>query len=195
MKRLFVLSVAALLLAPLISSEAEAQRGGGGGGFRGGGGFAGGGGFRGGGGFAGGGFRGGGFAGGGFRGAAIAGGGFRGAAHGRRRPMGRRRHRAPGLGCGWSRLPPWTGRRPPGLGRGTPGLGCGRRLGQARLGPLARLGRGSRSRHRGRCRLLRQLLSGYGYGYNAYDDCPTVQQRVWDGWGYRIVWVNSCDYY
>ena len=35
----------------------------------------------------------------------------------------------------------------------------------------------------------------YGYGYNAYDDCPTVQQRVWDGWGYRIVWVNSCDYY
>ena len=35
----------------------------------------------------------------------------------------------------------------------------------------------------------------YGYGYNAYDDCPTVQQRVWDGWGYRIAWVNSCDYY
>ena len=37
--------------------------------------------------------------------------------------------------------------------------------------------------------------SSYPYGYNAYDDCPTVQQRVWDGWGYRIVWANSCDYY
>ena len=58
MKRLFVLSVASLLLAPLISSEAEAQRGFGGG-------------SRGGGGFAGGGFRGGGFAGGGIAGAIL----------------------------------------------------------------------------------------------------------------------------
>jgi len=46
MKRLFVLAIAALLAVPLITSEAEARWGGGGGG----------------------GFRGGGFAGGGFRG-------------------------------------------------------------------------------------------------------------------------------
>ena len=118
MKRLFVLSVAALLLAPLISSEAEAQRGGGGGGFRGGGGFAGGGGFRGG-GFAGGGFRGGGFAGGGFRGAAIAGGGFRGAAIG-----GGARWAGAGIGRpGWGVAGP--GFRP-GLGVGRPGWGVGR---------------------------------------------------------------------
>jgi hypothetical protein len=35
----------------------------------------------------------------------------------------------------------------------------------------------------------------YGYGYSAYYDCPTVARRVYDGWGYRVVWVNSCDYY
>jgi hypothetical protein len=35
----------------------------------------------------------------------------------------------------------------------------------------------------------------YGYGYSNYYDCPTVARRVFDGWGYRIVWLNSCDYY
>jgi hypothetical protein len=36
---------------------------------------------------------------------------------------------------------------------------------------------------------------GYGYSYSTYYDCPTVARRVYDGWGYRVVWINSCDYY
>lgn len=33
------------------------------------------------------------------------------------------------------------------------------------------------------------------YGYSAYDSCPNVQRRVWDGYGYRITWLNSCTGY
>ncbi|MEJ0074535.1 MAG: hypothetical protein WDO17_03660 [Alphaproteobacteria bacterium] len=177
MKRLLVLTVAALLLGPLISGEAQARFGGGGGGFRGGGGFAGGG-------FAGGGFRGAGFAGGGFRGAAIGGvGGARwaGAAIGR-----------PGWGVG---RPGWVVGRP-GWGAGRPGWGV--------AGGWARPGWGWNRWHRwplwGAAAGLGIAAAGF-YGGFPYDDgfsgydCPTVQQRVWDGWGWRIVWANSCDSY
>ena len=38
----------------------------------------------------------------------------------------------------------------------------------------------------------------YGYGYDngyGYGDCIPVRQRVWDGYAYRVVWVNPCNYY
>jgi hypothetical protein len=175
MKRLFVLVIAALLFVPLITSEAEA-RWGGGGGFRGGG-------------FAGGGFRGGGFAGGGFRGAGFAGGGFRGGAIG----MGGARWAGAGIGRAG-----WVGR--PGFGVGRPGWGVGR---PGWGGGWARPGWGwNRWGWRGRwpwwgAAAGLGIAAGFygGYPYSGYYDCPTVQQRVFDGWGYRIVWVNSCDYY
>ena len=39
----------------------------------------------------------------------------------------------------------------------------------------------------------------YGYGYGGYSgygygDCSTVPQRIFDGYGYRVVWTNSCGY-
>jgi len=37
----------------------------------------------------------------------------------------------------------------------------------------------------------------YGYGFDPYayyDGCGTVARRVFDGWGYRVVYVNTCDY-
>jgi hypothetical protein len=34
----------------------------------------------------------------------------------------------------------------------------------------------------------------YDYGYYGYGDCPLVRQQIWDGYGYRVAWVNSCGY-
>jgi hypothetical protein len=35
---------------------------------------------------------------------------------------------------------------------------------------------------------------GYGTASYGYDDCAPVPQRVFDGYGYRIVLVNPCGY-
>ena len=40
---------------------------------------------------------------------------------------------------------------------------------------------------------------GYGYGYGGYagygyDDCASVPLRIFDGYGYRVVWTSSCEY-
>ena len=182
MKRLFVLSVAALLLAPLMSSEADARWGGGGGG-----------------------------------GDSVAAedllaeafaaavfpvvdsaAALQAADSAARRlaalaaPDGRVPASAVLAGAWFVQASSWIGCWARWVG--TSRLGS-RRLGQARLGrgrwpvwgAAAGLGIAAGPYYGG--------YYPYGYGYNAYDDCPTIQQRVWDGWGYRIVWVSSCDDY
>jgi hypothetical protein len=145
MRRFMILAASALLLVPLLGGQADAQRGFGGGGFRGGGGFGG----------------------GGFRAAGVGGGGWAG---------------RPGWGAagrwggGWAARPGWGGgwvghRR--GWGNGWPLVGAAVGLGLA-------------------------SAAYYGSGYYPYDygygDCPLVRQQIWDGYGYRVAWVNSCGY-
>jgi hypothetical protein len=145
MRKLIILSVSALFMAPLLADEAAARPGGG--------------------------FRGGGFHGGfsgGVRGQGLARPGFAGA--GIVRP-------------GWHGSgTQWAGRWRPGWRPGgwRPGwnwaaTGLGLAAGAIAAAPYY----------------------GYGYpsGYYATSyDCPTVRRRVWDGYRYRIVWVNSCGY-
>jgi hypothetical protein len=166
MKRFVVLAIFALLLSPLSFNHADARGGFGGGGFHGGG-------------FAGGGFRGGGFAGGGFRGAAI-GGGYRGGFVG-----GGYRQGFVGGGARWAGAgvgrPGWNGGWRPGWG----GAGWGyRRVGAwPWYGAAVGLGLAGAAYY--------NSYAPYGY----YDECPTVRQQYWDGYGYRIVWVNACSGY
>ena len=147
MRRLIVLSISALLLSAVFSSDADARSGFGGGGFRGG--FAGGG-YRG--GFVGGGYRNG-FIGGGYRGG-IVGSGARWGGAGIGRPGWN------GAGWGFRGVRPW--------------LGYGAAVGLGLVGAA--------------------YYNGYApYGYD--DQCPAVQQQYWDGYGYRVMWVNACDGY
>jgi hypothetical protein len=93
----------------------------------------------------------------------------------------------------------------PGWGVGRPGLGVGR-PGWGVAGGWGRPGLGWGRPGWGRWPLW-GAAAGLGvaagafyggwddWGYSGVYDCPTVQQRVWDGWGYRIAWVNSCDSY
>jgi hypothetical protein len=184
MKRLIVLTVSALLFAPFLASNADARGGFGGGGF-------GGGGFRGG-GFSGGGFRGGGFAGGGFRGAAI-GGGYRGGFVGGGARWGAAGIGRPGWGAAGIGRPGWgaagIGRPGWGNGWGRPGYGWGGRWPYYGAAAAVGLGIAGAAYYGG------YAPYGYGYGYGAYDDCPLVRQQIWDGYGYRVAWVNSCSYY
>ncbi|MGB9369591.1 MAG: hypothetical protein WCE79_26655 [Xanthobacteraceae bacterium] len=111
---------------------------------------------------------GGGFAGGGFRAAAI-GGGFAG----------------PGR---------WGG-----VGIGRPGWGVAG-IGRPGWGVVGRPGWGWRGRWPLWAGAAGLGLAGAAYygSYNPYgydDDCPMVRRTIWDGYGYRIVWVNACGYY
>lgn len=140
MRRLIVLSVSALLAAPLFAPAADARPGG---------------------------FRGGGFHGG------VRGPGFR-----------------PGFAGAGIVRPGWHGGGTQWAGGWRPGWGPGwRRPGWNWA--AAGLGFAAAS--------IAAPYYGYGYdpyGYYAADyDCPTVQRRVWNGYRYRIVWVNSCGYY
>lgn len=122
------------------------------------------------------GFGGGGFHGGGFHGMRV-GGGYRGGFVG-----GGARWAGAGIGRpGWGAVgrPGWGGAWRPGWS----GAGWGYRRAWPWYGAAVGLG-----------------LAGAAY-YNSYspygydDDCPTVPQQYWDGYGYRIVWVNSCGGY
>ena len=35
----------------------------------------------------------------------------------------------------------------------------------------------------------------YDHGYYGYDECSPLPQRIWNGYQYRVVWVNPCNYY
>jgi hypothetical protein len=149
MRKLIILSVSALFMAPLLADEAAARPGGG--------------------------FRGGGFHGGfsgGVRGQGLARPGFAGAGIVR---------------------PGWHGSGTQWAGRWRPGWNPGWRPGGWRPGwNWAATGLGLAAGA-----LAAAPYYGYGYpsGYYATSyDCPTVRQRVWDGYRYRIVWVNSCGY-
>jgi len=135
-------------------------------------------------GFGGGGFRGGGFHGAGFGGGyrgGFVGGGARWAGAGIGRPgwgaVGR-----PGWGA--AGRPGWGGAWRPGWnGGGWNGAGWGYRRAWPWYGAAVGLGLAGAAYY--------GSYSPYGY----YDDCPTVQQQYWDGYGYRIAWVNSCSGY
>jgi hypothetical protein len=197
MRRLIILSISALLATALFADHADARQGFGGG-------FAGGG-FRGG-GFAGGGFRGGGFAGGGFRGGFV-GGGFRGAAIGsgfRGGFVGAPGFRGAAIGSGFrGGFVGAPGFRGGFVGPGARWAGAG--IGRPGWNGAWRPGwRGAGHRWRGAWPLYGAAVglglgaayySSYApYGYY-YDDCPTVRRQYFDGYGWRIVWVNACDYY
>ena len=166
MRRVFILVVSALLSAQLFADDAAARNG-----FHGG---------FGGGGFRGGGFAGGGFARGGFARPAFAGAGFV------RPGWGGGGRWGGGWGPGWGPRPGWgwrganVGLRPgwggwgPGWGWRRPGWGWGAVGAGLAFGALA----------------TAPYFNSFGY-----DDCPVVGRRVWDGFGTRVVWVNSCDYY
>ena len=173
MRRAFILMVSGLLSALLFAGDAAARNGFhggfGGGGFRGGS-FAGGGFARG--GFAGGGFNRGGFGRPAFAGAGFArpgwnGGGVRWGGGWGPRPGWGWRGANVGLRPGWGGWGPGWGWRRPGWGWGAVGAGLA-------FGALA--------------------AAPY-YGSFGFDDCPVVGRRVWDGFGTRVVWVSSCDYY
>ena len=169
MRRAFILAVSGLLFAHLFSDAAAARNG-----------------FHGGGGFRGGGFAGGGFARGGFARPAFAGAGFGrpgwngggvrwGGGWGPRPGWGWRGANVglrPGWGPGWGRPgwnADWRWRRGWGPGWGWGAVGAGLAFGALATAPY---------------------FSSFGY-----DDCPVVGRRVWDGFGSRVVWVSSCDYY
>jgi hypothetical protein len=71
----------------------------------------------------------------------------------------------PGWRPGWNRWNRWN-RWGPGWGWGAAGIGLG---------------------------LAAASVAAYPYYASYYDDC-TVPRRVFDGWGYRVVWVNVCGY-
>ena len=115
-----------------------------------------------------------GFGGGGFRGGGFHAGGFHGAGFG-----GAARWAGAGIG-----RPGWGGAGRPGWGGGGwNGAGWGHRRAWPWYGAAAGLGLAGAAYYGG--------YSPYGYD----DDCPTVQQRYWDGYGYRTVWTNSCSGY
>jgi hypothetical protein len=119
-----------------------------------------------------GGFGGGGFRGGGFHGAGFAGGyrgGFGGGARWAGAGIGR-----PGWGGAWR--PGWNG-------GGWHGAGWGYRRAWPWYGAAVGLGLAGAAYY--------NSYSPYGY----YDECPTVQQQYWDGYGLRVVWVNACSGY
>jgi hypothetical protein len=165
MRRVFILAVSGLLSAQLFADDAAARNGFHGGGFRGGG------------------FVGGGFARGGFARPAFAGAGFaRPGWHGGgvRWGGGWGPGWGPGPGWGWRGAnvglvrPGWGGGWGPGWGWRRPGWGWGAVGAGLAFGALA----------------TAPYFSSFGY-----DDCPVVGRRVWDGFGPRVVWVSSCDFY
>jgi hypothetical protein len=165
MRRSLMAALGTLLLCMLATDYAEAR--GRGGGFSGGG-------FRGAG--YGGGFRGGGFA-GGYRAVGVSGARWAGG-------VGR-----PGWGAaagrsGWvSGRPVWGGARWAGY---RPGWGYRYRY---PLYGAAAVGLASAAYYNG--------YYGNGYyddSYYGYQDCRPVRQRVFDGYYYRVVWVNPCQY-
>jgi hypothetical protein len=167
MRRLLVTALSALVLTLIVNDAAEAQR------YRGG--------------FGGAGFRGGGFHGGGFRAVGIGGarwaGGYArpgwGVAGGRWGAVGR---------AGWvGGRPVWGGARWAGYRHGwgyRPGWGYRWPLYGAGLGLATAAYYGS---------TYYAPYGYYGYGYGP-DECAPVRQSVWDGYGYRVVWVNPCNY-
>jgi hypothetical protein len=123
----------------------------------------------------GGGFRGGGFA----RPAFVGGGGFRGGGFARPAFAGsgfRGGFAGPGFAGGGVR---WAGGWRPGWG------GWGHRPWRWRAAGLG-FAFGA---------LAAAPYYGGWYGGPYYDDCAPVPRQVWTGWGYRVVWVNTCDYY
>ena len=112
----------------------------------------------------------GGFGGGGFRGGGFAGGGFARGGFARPAFAGAGFVR-PGWNGGGVR---WGGGWGPGWGWRRPGWGWGAVGAGLAFGALA----------------TAPYFNSFGY-----DDCPVVGRRVWDGFGTRVVWVNSCDYY
>jgi hypothetical protein len=173
MRRAFILMVSGLLSAQLFVDDAAARNG-----FHGG--------------FGGGGFRGGSFVGGGFARGGFARPAFAGAGFVRPGWGGGGARWGGGWGPGWGPRPGWgwraasVGLRPgwgwrPGLGAGSrwrrgwgPGWGWGAVGAGLAVGALASA----------------PYFSSFGY-----DDCPVVGRQVWDGFGPRVIWVNSCDDY
>ena len=127
----------------------------------------------------------GGYRGGGFRGTAVGFGGTGWAAHGLAGPRfaggwggarwGTWGGVCPGWGGDWGVRPRWgwAGQRPWGWrAAGWPLFGAGLGFAAASFYPY-----------------------DYGYSSYAYGGCPLVRRRIFDGWGWRIVWVNPCSYW
>jgi hypothetical protein len=125
------------------------------------------------GGFGGGGFRGGSFVGGGFARGGFARPAFAGAGFVRPGWHGGGVRWGGGWGPGWGSRPGWGSgwgwRRGWGPGWGWRAAGAGLAFGALAAAPY---------------------FSSFGY-----DDCPVVGRQVWDGFGPRVIWVSSCDFY